>query len=146
MIMKKNWLILLLLLLISGSCYFTDLSTYEVDIISTYEPTVGVESNLREYDSISFIDSTLLEFNIHIDTGALYFADLYLGTVPIFRTDTINSELWLTPFEVANPGDYILTLLTYYKSYSGSLADVFDAEFMIYDTSWNLTIFIDSIQ
>ncbi len=91
-------------------------------------------------------DSLLIKYEISIDTGRLYFADLYIGNYPLYRSVFETDSFWIAPDYVLIPGDYVLTLIAYYKSYSGSLADLMDAEFMVSDTNWTIKIYTDTIQ
>ncbi|MEX0988390.1 MAG: hypothetical protein WD052_13010 [Bacteroidales bacterium] len=113
-------------------------------VTSDYSPLVNISSNFDGNDSITLTDSILFKYMIEIDTGKLFFADLYLGNSQgnyfIMRSDSLVDSLWLHPTLVNVNGDYELTLVAYLKSYTGSLADVLDTEFEISDTSWPLSI------
>lgn len=146
MMRTKPLILLLTLLLSSASCYYSDPSIYDVEITTDYNPEVQVLSNLTGNDSVDINDSLLLEFEIIIDTGRFFFADLYLGNFPLTRIDSVIDSVWFAPYYVTDPGNYTLSLVSYIKSYTGSLADIFDAELMAFDTSWNISITLDTVQ
>jgi len=139
--MKNIFTVFLLIFLFSSSCYYSDPSTYEVEIVSDYNPSVEVLSNLGIHDSVAILDSLLFEYMISIDTGRLYFADLYIGNLLIYRSESLSDSIWIDPYYITVPGDYTLTMLAYYKSYSESLADLYNAEFIVYDTAWTLKFY-----
>lgn len=138
--MKRKYLILLIVFLSLNACFYIDNESYRVDITSSYNPEILISSNLDDLDSIIVPDSLFFKYNIQIDTGHLYFADLFIGNIQIFRFDTIADSLWINPFYISQPGDYILTLAAYCKTYTQSLADIINAEFLISDTSWTIKI------
>lgn len=138
--MRRILPLFLSLLLLTGSCYYMDTDTYRVEVESTYSPFVNITSNLDDIDSIFVADSFLFKYDIEIDTGKLFFADLYIGSYQIYRADTLRDSLWIHPYYIEMDGNYVLTLAAYYKSYSESLADRINAEFFIEDTSWTFTI------
>ncbi len=135
----RTGFIILFLLLGFRSCYYVDSDRFEVDIVPEFTPQVQISSNLDGLDSIVVTDSLLFSYSIEIDTGQIFLADLYLGNSHIFRSDTASDSLWIYKDYVNFFGDYELTLRAYYRSYSGSLADIFDAEFFVTDSSWILT-------
>ncbi|MEX0982143.1 MAG: hypothetical protein WD577_12565 [Bacteroidales bacterium] len=135
----RTGFIVLFLLLSFRSCYYVDSDRYEVEIVPEFTPQVQISSNLDGLDSILVSDSLLFSYSIEIDTGQLFLADIYLGNSLVFRSDTISDSLWLYSNYVSFFGNYELTLRAYYKSYSGSLADIFDAEYFVTDSSWILT-------
>lgn len=138
--MRRILPLFLFLMLFTGSCYYMDTETYRVEVESTYNPFVQITSNLDDVDSIFVADSFLFKYEIEIDTGRLFFADLFIGNYQIYRSDTLRDSLWIYPYYIEMDGDYVLTLAAYYKSYSESLADRLNAEFFIADTSWIFSI------
>jgi hypothetical protein len=144
--MKNSLTIISLILLVSRSCYYSDPNTYTIDITLDYFPEIGISSNISEYDSISLSDSLLFKYEISIDTGRFYFTDLYMGSLQIFRSESDKDSLWIAPYYIEMPGDYTLTQISYFKSYSGSLADRLNSEYMAYDTSWTIIFYSDSIK
>lgn len=139
--MKNIFAVFIFIFLFTSSCYYSDPSTYQVDIESDYNPFVEVVSNLGEYDSVPISDSLLFQYTITIDTGRLYFSDLYVGNLLINRSETLSDSFWIDPYYIKSPGDYQLTLLSYYKSYSERLADIYNAEFMVHDTAWTIKFY-----
>ncbi len=135
----RTGFIIFVLLLGFNSCYYVDSERYGVDIVPEVTPQAHISSNLDGLDSILVTDSLLFSYSIEIDTGQLFLTDIYLGNSHIYRSDTISDSLWLYRDYVSFYGDYDLTLVAYYESYSGSLADIYEAEFLASDTSWTLT-------
>jgi hypothetical protein len=89
------------------------------------------------------VDSLLFKYAISIDTGKVYFADLYLDNLLIFRSDTVADSLWFYPEYIRNETSYDLTLVAYYTKRTGSLADIMDADFLLADTSWTVRFYKD---
>ncbi|MFC2080154.1 hypothetical protein ACFLRQ_01630 [Bacteroidota bacterium] len=144
--MKKLSHILILVLFTTNSCYYSDLDTHEVEIQNNaYSPSISIKTNLDTMENIIFSDSLFFRYEIEIDTGRLYVSDLYLDNIQFFRSDTVVDSLFIIPGSLFYDGNYELTMLAYYKTYSGSLADILDAEFFIKDTSWIITIKRDDI-
>ncbi len=135
----RTGFILLLLLLSFRSCYYVDSELYVVDVDPEFTPQVQISSNLDGLDSIPVTDSLLFSYSIEIDTGQLFVADIYIGNAHLYRSDTISDSIWIYKNYVNSSGDHDLTLIAYYKSFTGSLADIFDAEFLAADTSYTLT-------
>lgn len=144
--MKKQLIIFILLAIFSSSCYYSDLSTHRLDIISEYNPDISISSNIELYDSISLNDSLFFKYEIVIDTGSMYFTDLYIGSVIIYSSEDLMDSLWIVPSYIEVPGEYTLTQISYFKSYSGSLADKLDAEFISYDTSWTVKFYTEYLK
>ena len=135
----RTGFIILFLLLSFRSCYYTDYDSYRVDVVPEFTPQIKISSNLDGLDSILVTDSLLFRYSIEIDTGQLFLADIYIGNSHVFRSDTISDSLWIYKDYVSLYGDYYLTLRAYYQSYSGSLADILGAEFLVADSIWTLT-------
>jgi hypothetical protein len=135
----RTGIIILILLLSFKSCYYTDYESYIVDVVPEITPKVEISSNLDGLDSIVVTDSLLFSYSIEIDTGQLLLADVYLGNALVHRSDTISDSLWFYKDYISFYGDHDLTLRAYYKSYSGSLADIIGSEFLIADSIWTIT-------
>jgi hypothetical protein len=135
----RTGIIILLLLLSFKSCFYTDYERHSVDVVPEITPKVQISSNLDGLDSIIVTDSLLFSYSIAIDTGKLFLADVYLGSSLVHRSDTISDSLWFYKDYITIGGDYDLTLRAYYQSYSGSLADILGAEFLILDSMWTIT-------
>ena len=138
--MKKLSIILILFILALSSCYYMDLNPNNVEVISSYSPTVNITSNLDQVDTIRLIDSLFFSYTIDIDTGKLFFADLYLGSYQLLRSGAVADSFWMYFTNNNPPGEYELILSAYYKTYSGSLADKYNSEFFVADTSWVLNL------
>lgn len=132
---------LFILLLTARSCFYVDDSRYYVEINQDYVPTVTITSNFDTIDSIRIVDSLMFRYEIEIDTGRLYYADIYLGSLQLFRSDTLADSLWLYPNYINDGETYDVTVRAFYKKFSGSLADVINAEFFITDSTWAVTFF-----
>mgnify|MGYP006284746063 CR=1 FL=1 len=115
-----------------------DMSEYEVEITPEIVPQVTIETNMDELDSLVISDSTIFSYTISVDTGMLYFSELYVDKTIFSSSDTAVSNVWLHPGLVDTTGDHTITLLAYYKSLTGSLADNLNAEFRVADTAWTL--------
>ena len=139
--MKRILYVLLLLLLTAKSCFYLDNGEYFVEIESDYNPTVTITSTFDSIDSIMIVDSLLFKYEIMIDTGSLFFADLYLDNFQLYRSGRRTDSIWFQPYFVNYGQSYDISLLAYYKTYTGSLADIMDAEFMLYDTTWTVTFY-----
>jgi len=138
--MKKPVLVFIIISLFTSSCYYVENERYSVEITSDYKPSISLSSNLDTLDSISVTDSLLFKYSVEIDTGSLYFSDVYIGNMQLFRSDSTTDSLHIYPYYVSVSGDYELTLVSYFKTYTGSLADLMDAEFLAADTSWIIHI------
>ncbi|MDF1571005.1 MAG: hypothetical protein P1P82_05250 [Bacteroidales bacterium] len=139
--MKKAVFTLFILLLAARSCFYVDDSQYRVEIDPAFNPVLHFTSNFDTIDSIRIVDSLVFKYEISIDTGKLYYADLYLGNLQLFRSDTLADSLWLYPYYINDGEMYDITIIAYFKKYTGSLADILDAEPYIADTSWRVTFF-----
>jgi|GEM_PF-2529815 len=139
--MKKAVFILCILLFAARSCFYVDDSQYRVEIDPDFDPVVTFTSSFDAIDSIRIVDSVLFKYEISIDTGTLYYADLYLANLHLFRSDTLADSLWLYPYYINDGELYDITIIAYFKKYTGSLADILDAEPYIADTSWRVTFF-----
>lgn len=137
--MIKKGITILIILVAFRSCYYVDSDVYRVDITPEITPRAIISSNLDTLDTIFVTDSLLFKYLVDIDTGQLYLADIYLGNFHLYRSDTIEDSIWIYRNFVPFHGDYDLTLVAYYRTLSGSLADILDAEFLASDTSWTLT-------
>jgi hypothetical protein len=136
--MKKAVFITFILLLAARSCFYVDDSQYWVDIDAGYTSRVTITSSFDTIDSIMIVDSLLFKYEISIDTGEVYFADLYLNNLLIFRSDTVADSLWFYPDYFRTETTYDITLVAYYTKRTGSLADIMDADFLVADTSWTI--------
>ena len=136
--MRTGFFIILLLISFK-SCYYTDSESHVVWVDPPFTPQALISSNLDGLDSIPVADSLLFIYSIEIDSGQLFLADVYLGNVRLFGSDEISDSIWIYKDYVSFEGDYELTLIAYYESLSGTLADIIDAEFLASDTSWTLT-------
>lgn len=141
--MKKAVFTLFILLLAARSCFYVDDSRYWVEIDADFNPVLTFSSNFDTIDSIRIVDSLMFKYEISIDTGTLYYADLYLGNLQVFRSDTLADSLWLYPYYINDGEMYDITIIAYFKKYTGSLADILDADPYIADTSWRVTLFKD---
>lgn len=141
--MARTGFIILLLVFTVHSCIYTDNSSYFEEIEPDYNPTVRITSNFDTIDSITIVDSLLFRYEISIDTGTLYFADLFLENQQLFRSDTLVDSLWFYPEYIYDGETYDITLRAYYRSYTGSLADAFNAEFLLTDSVWTVQFFTD---
>jgi hypothetical protein len=139
--MSRFALTILFLLIAAKSCFYVDNNSYYVDIETDYFPTVLIASNFDTIDTITIVDSLLFKYEISIDTGTLFFADLFLDNLQLLRSDTIADSLWLYPGYINNRETYDITLRAYYRTYTGSLADIMNAEFFQADTSWTVQFF-----
>ncbi len=137
--MVKKGITILLFLVAFQSCNYVDSDVYMVDITPEITPRAIISSNLDSLDTIPVTDSLLFKYMVAIDTGQLFLTDLYLNDRILYRSDTISDSLWIYRDYVQFPGEYDLTLVAYYQSLSGSLADIIGAEFLVSDTSWILT-------
>lgn len=140
--MKKSVLIIFILLLAARSCYYVDDSRHWVEI-EDYEPVVTFTSNFDTIDNIRIVDSLLFKYEINIDSGALYLADLYLNNMQLFRSDTVVDSLWIYPQYINDAETYYIHIVAYCRKFTGSLADILDADFLIADTSWTVRFFKD---
>lgn len=130
-----------ILLIGARSCFYVDDGRYYVDINPDYESRVIITSNFDTIDSIRIVDSLMFKYEIEIDTGRLYYADLYLDNLQLFRSDTLVDSLWLYPSYINDGETYDITVRTFYKKFTGSLADIIDAEFFITDSIWTVTFY-----
>lgn len=133
--------LILLFLLLGRSCFYTDLSNYEVEIQGEYVPQISFASNLSGKDSVLIGDSIFFRYEILLDSGEYFFTDLYFDNQIIFRSDSLVDSLWIKPYYFADPGESILTLACFLKSYSGSLADIMNAEFLVADSAWAIKVY-----
>ncbi|MCF8225601.1 MAG: hypothetical protein K9J30_06955 [Bacteroidales bacterium] len=137
--MRKSLFVILLLFSVR-SCFYVDTQEFETEIYLDFEPEVTISSNFDQLDNIRITDSIYFSYEIQIDTGKLYFSDLYLDNYLIYRSSSTADSIWIFPYYIEEDGDYDLTILAYYKSLTGSLADVLDAEPYVEDTTWVITI------
>jgi hypothetical protein len=114
-----------------------------VEINSGYNPSIYIYSNISSYDSISLSDSFLVKYEIEIDTGSLFYSELFIGNYLFFRSEHLMDSLWFISSDIGIPGEYTLTQVAYFRTYSGSLADRYNAEFIPYDSSWTFKLYID---
>lgn len=140
----KKIIVYTLLVLVVTSCFYTDGEQFESTIVSDYKPDVSFSSNLPPLDSLERLDSLFFSFDVTIDTGRLYYADLFFNNTWIFRTDTTIDSLWILPQDQLSNGLYDLTLVATYKSYTRSLADLLDAEPRYADTTWQIIIYSEN--
>jgi len=113
-----------------------DSSLYEVEVTYPEPPDIIIRSNLDSMDDLTFSDSLLFKYEVEIDTGTFYLADIYIDNTLIYRSDTIRDSIWIVPTANAAEGAYQLDLRAYAKTFSGSLADQLDAESFFADSSW----------
>lgn len=139
--MTRIVLTTLILLLAAKSCFYTDDSRYDVVIDHSVEPSVVITSNFDTIDSIRIVDSLMFRYEISMDTGMLYYADVFLGNLQLFRSDTLVDSLWLYPGYINDGETYDIVVSAYYKKMTGSLADIINAEFYITDSIWPVTFF-----
>lgn len=144
--MRKSLFVFAFLMVLTTSCFYVESEIYPTDIVSDYNPTITFSSNIDTINDLSVTDSLLFRYTVAIDTGTLYFSDLYLGNLQLMRSDTTSDSIWILPDYVAENGDYDLTLVSYFKSFSGSLADIMNAEFLSADTSWSINILKEEIK
>ncbi len=144
--MRKPGIVFIFLIILTASCFYTETDRYPTDIISEYNPKITFSSNIDTIKDITVTDSLLFSYKVAIDTGSLYFSDVYLGNLHLVRSDTTSDSLWIYPGYVNNNGDYELTLVSYFKSYSESLADIMNAEFLAADTSWSINIIREEVK
>ena len=141
--MSRTGFTILLLMFTVNSCFYTDNSSYYAEIEPDYNPKVSITSNFDTIDSITIVDSLLFRYEISIDTGTLFFADLFLDNQQLLRSDTVADSLWFYPDYISSGETYDITLRAYYRTYTGSLADALDAEFFLSDTVWTVQFFTD---
>jgi hypothetical protein len=144
--MKKYKLLFLFLLLITNSCYYLDTDSYEVDITPSYNPDVSITSTLNGIDSIRSTDSIYFRYEIDIDTGKFFYSDLLLDNTLFARFDSIVDSLWIPANYIAEEGLHDITMVAFYKTYSGSLADLINTESHVVDTTWSFIIYNEKLQ
>ncbi len=140
----KRYLVIALMVLLMGGCFYVDVENYEVDIQSDYDPEITISTNLEDIDTISVADSLFFTYNIKIDTGRLYFTEVYLNYTKIYQSTKLNDSISFFPGYFVYPGYHSLTLIAYFKSYNGSLADIYNADYLTVDNSWVLNYNLDN--
>jgi hypothetical protein len=137
--MRRVILVFLSLALITGSCYYTDVDSYFVEVEKDLKPVVNITTNFDGQEDLFVIDSIKFIYNIEVDIGEIFFAELLLNNQRFFITDEFADSLWIKSDLVIFPGEYDLKMLAYYKTMTGSLADIVDAEIAVSQASWKIS-------
>jgi hypothetical protein len=119
-----------------------DSDTFFVNIEPNFDsiPEVSFTTNFGDIDSIVIFDSIQFNYNIDIDTANLYGVYLYFEDIWIFESQNILDTMYIGPFTNTEDVDYTVTMFVAYKINTGSLADQYNIERMVADSSWTVRI------
>jgi hypothetical protein len=128
--------ILALTCLIFSSCSYSSNEIYFMDVNTDILPNIDITSNLDTSITYDILDSILFKYEIMLDTGEIFFTQIYFNNEYIFLSEEMSDSLWINPEDTLADGSYELDMEILYKSTTGSLADKFDLEFILKDTTW----------
>jgi len=121
---KRYIYILVGFLMLCNACLYSDNEIFYVEPIPDLPPVIDVRTNLDTIATPVVEDSLLVEYDISIQNGKLYFVEAWLPGRSIYESDTSHGSFWLYPHDVLTPGIDTLHLDIYYSSNTNSLADV----------------------
>ncbi len=137
--MKKATLVLLAMMML-GSCYYSSNETHFVQVEPGPEPQISVSVNLDTLSSLTITDSLEVAYEITLDGGALYQVDYFFDGYYIFKSDSLENSFYINPSYIQQNGEYDLDMKVYYSTNSGTLANKFDAEAFEEVKNWVVTI------
>jgi len=137
----KNRFWVLALLMLVNSCNYYNTDEYFVEHLPSPVPELSIHTS---FDTLPYpvvvVDSILFEYKVTLDTGRVYFTYLEFQGAEGFVYDTNAARVWLKPDPLLLESTYDLNMTIAYKTTSGSLADLIDAEYAFQDTSWTLQV------
>jgi hypothetical protein len=137
--MKQILLAISILLL--ASCTYYDNEEYFVDHTPGPLPEISL---ITSFDTIIgdiiATDSILFEYEVFLDSGRVFFTYLEFQELQGFINDTNAASIWLKPNKFLPGNTAELFMSVAYKTNSGSLADLYDVEYTLFDTSWTLIV------
>ncbi len=136
----KTTTISLLILLILSACDYSSDEIYFVEVDLSDLPELEISSSLDTMESVLITDSLLFEYEISIDTGKIFYTQIFFDESFIFASDSLANSVWINPDTSYNDGHYDIYMEVIYKSSTGSLADRINAEYLLKDTSWVVTL------
>ena len=128
--------ILALTCLFCSSCFYSSDEIYYVDVSADILPIIEITSNLDTSLTYDILDSIHFQYEIVLDTGEIFFTQIYFNKDYIFLSEAASDSLWINPEDTLADGSYEIDMEVFYKSTSGSLTDKFDLEYILKDTSW----------
>lgn len=137
--MKKATVVLLAMMML-GSCYYSSNETHFVQVEPGPEPQISVSVNLDTLPPITITDSLEVAYEITLDGGDLYQVDFFLDGYYIFKSDSLANSFYINPTYIQQNGEYDLDMKVYYSTNSGTLANKFDAEAFEEVKNWLVTI------
>lgn len=126
--------------LLLSSCIYSSDEMFWVEVDTDTLPHIGITTNLNPTDTFEIQDTILFKYEIVIDTGYIFFSQLFFNDGFIHYSEHMADSLFVDPVDTLSIGSYELYMEVFYKSSTGSLADRIDAEFLILDTTWQLNI------
>lgn len=136
--MIKKLTVLALTCLLCSSCYYSSNESFFVDVNTDVLPEIDIKTNLDVTDTINHRDSIFFKYEVLIDTGNIYFSQLFFNEEFIFYSEEMADSLWINLNDTLSAGTYDLSMEVIYKSSTGSLADRIDAEYLLKDASWQI--------
>jgi len=133
-------LITALTCLFCNSCNYSSDETFYVEVDFDILPNIEVLSNLNSSDTIDKMDSIFFRYEIVLDTGGIFFSQIFFNEGFVFYSEEMADSLWINPVDTLSSGSYELYMEVLYKSATGSLADLIDAEYLLKDTTWQVVI------
>ena len=137
--MKKATIVLLAMMML-GSCYYSSNETHFVQVEPGPEPQISVSVNLDTLPTVTITDSLEVAYEITLDGGDLYQVDFFLDGYYIFRSDSLANSFYINPTYIQENGEYDLDMKVYYSTNSGTLANKFDAEAFEEVKNWLVAI------
>ena len=116
------------MLLLAGSCVYSDDGVYRVDPVPGLRPVFSVTTSLDTVSEAVVADSLRVTYLATIENGEFYQAEVYLEGSGIHLSDSLEGSFWLRPAQVELPGIKTLSIYFFYSTNSNSLADIVGAE------------------
>lgn len=138
-IMKRTLTFILAALL--ASCSYYNNEEYFVEHTPGPLPDISLSTS---FDTIAgdiiVLDSIRFSYTVTVDSGMVYFTYLEFQGSEGFIQDTNSASVWIRPDSTLPEPSYDLNMSVAYKTNSGSLADLINAEYAVLDTSWNIIV------
>ena len=85
------------MLLLAGSCVYSDDGVYRVDPVPGLRPVFSVTTSLDTVSEAVVADSLRVTYLATIENGEFYQAEVYLEGSGIHLSDSLEGSFWLRP-------------------------------------------------
>ncbi len=83
--------------LLFTSCNYSSDEIYFIDVSTEVLPTIEITSDIDTSTTYDVLDSILFKYEIVLDSGVVFFSQIYFNDDYIFLSEEMSDSLWINP-------------------------------------------------